>query len=70
MDSSSNTMPFGKYSGKTYEEIRQADISYCNWVLKQYEARGKMLEFQKWLKSVSKKATCEVCNGTGVGHIM
>jgi uncharacterized protein (DUF3820 family) len=70
MDVSSKTLPFGKYSGKTYEEIKRTDISYCNWVLKQQNTRGSMKDLQDWLKSLAKKATYEACNGTGLGHTM
>ena len=65
-----NTLPFGKHMGKTYEQIKNTDISYCNWVLKQNETRGHMKNFQDWLKAMSKKVTCEACNGSGLGHQM
>ena len=32
--------------------------------------RGSMKEFQDWLKQNARKATCEACNGTGIGHTM
>jgi hypothetical protein len=67
---SPKTLTFGKHSGKTYEQIKGIDISYCNWVLKQTETRGSMKNFQDWLKSVAKKVTCEACNGSGLGHQM
>ena len=63
-------LAIGKHSGKTYDYIKTTDISYCNWVLKQTETRGQMKMFQDWLKSVSKRVTCEACNGTGLGHHM
>ena len=63
-------LPFGKHQGKTYEYIKQTDVSYCNWVLSQGRARGDMKLFQDWLKTVAKKITCEHCNGTGMGHMM
>ena len=66
----SKTLPFGKHSGKTYEEIKSTDISYCNWVLKQTETRGHMKNFQDYLKNVSKRVTCEACNGSGLAHHM
>ena len=56
---------FGKYQGYTFEQVKQSDVSYCNWILKQMETGGKMKEFQDWLKKNSNKATCEMCNGTG-----
>ena len=66
----SKILPIGKNTGMTYEQIKATDISYCNWVLKQSETRGHMKSFQDWLKSVSKKVTCEACNGSGLGHQM
>jgi hypothetical protein len=65
-----NILPFGKHAGRTFEEIKQSDISYCNWVLKQSIVRGAMQEFQTWLKQHARKVTCEACNGTGIGHTM
>ena len=70
MDNDTMILPFGKHKGMPYEHIKRTDISYCNWVLKQVSVRGDMKVFQDWLKGVSKKVTCEVCNGTGTGHIM
>ena len=64
------TLTFGKHAGKTFQDIRHIDVSYCNWVLKQTGTRGVMKEFQDWLKRKSKKVTCEACNGTGIGHTM
>lgn len=61
---------FGKYTGKSYEEIKTNDVSYCNWVLKQCNTRGAMKDFQEWLKLNAKRITCEKCNGTGMGHMM
>jgi hypothetical protein len=70
MDASNKVLSFGKHSGKTFGEIKLTDISYCNWVLKQISTRGSMKELQDWLKTQAKKATCEACNGTGLGHTM
>jgi hypothetical protein len=66
MESKPNTVTFGKYDGKSYDEVKHTDIAYCNWVLKQTEIRGRMKLFQDWLKKTStKRATCEMCNGSG-----
>jgi hypothetical protein len=70
MNTDSSLLPFGKHKGKTFEEIRRSDISYCNWVLQQDKTRGDMKIFQDWLKTVSKKITCQHCNGSGLGHMM
>lgn len=67
---SQNILTFGKYNGKSYESIKQSDVTYCNWVLKQVNVAGKMLHFQLWLKSNSKKVTCECCNGSGLVDAM
>ena len=66
MDSQQNTLTFGKYSGKTFDYVKQTDVSYCNWVLEQIGSGGKMLQFQQWLRTKARKITCECCNGTGV----
>ena len=63
-------LSFGKHTGKTYEQIKSTDISYCNWVLKQTSTRGSMKNFQDWLKTISTQVTCEACNGSGLGHHM
>lgn len=47
----SNTLAFGKHKGKSYDFVKQNDVSYCNWVLKQKNFSGKMLDFQSWLKA-------------------
>jgi hypothetical protein len=65
-----NQLTFGRYAGKTFEEVKLTDISYCNWVLKQIKPTGKMKEFQNYLQSISNHATCERCNGSGKVHIM
>ena len=70
MDSQGNVISFGKHSGKSYTFILETDISYCNWVLKQYDCKGSMKQFQLWLREKAKKVTCEVCNGSGLSHIM
>ena len=44
---SGKVITFGKHSGKSYEEIKSNDISYCNWVLKQYQTTGGMKDFQE-----------------------
>jgi hypothetical protein len=67
---SGKVITFGKHSGKSYEEIKSNDISYCNWVLKQYQTTGGMKDFQEWLKLHAKRITCEKCNGSGLGHMM
>lgn len=63
-------LTFGKYSGKTFEEIKKIDISYCNWALKQTKPNGRLKEFQNYLQGVSNLATCERCNGSGKVHVM
>lgn len=68
----SNTIvSFGKHSGKTYDLVLQTDVSYCNWLLRQVNVHGRLLQFQQWLKNKStRKATCECCNGTGVINVL
>lgn len=66
MDESQTIFTFGKYTGKTYEFARNTDVAYCNWVLKQMNVSGKMLNFQQWLKKKTRKVTCECCNGSGL----
>lgn len=60
------TMSFGKYNGQPYEFVRQNDVAYCNWVLKQMNVSGRMLQFQIWLKKNTRKVACECCNGSGL----
>ncbi len=70
-DSSGETLlTFGRYMGKTFEYVKNTDISYCNWALKQVKPNGRMKEFQNYLQGLSNFATCERCNGTGKVHIM
>ena len=57
---------FGKYNGQTYEFIKKNDVGYCNWVLKQMNTNGGMLQFQIWLKKNTRKVACECCNGSGL----
>ena len=71
MESSNAVISFGKYNGKTYEEVRSIDVAYCNWILKQMETTGRMKAFQNWLKQNSKNvATCEMCNGCGTVRVI
>ena len=62
---------FGKHKGKTYGDVLKCDVSYCNWAMLKRGARSQaMMQFQEWLKSKAKKATCENCNGTGLTFII
>ena len=63
-------LTLGRHIGKTYEQIKETDVSYCNWVLKQVKPGGGLKDFQNWLQGVSHFATCERCNGSGKVHIM
>jgi len=68
MQSYNNTpiLNVGKHTGKSYDFILQNDVSFCNWVLKQINASKSLFHFQQWLKTKTKKVTCECCNGTGL----
>ena len=66
MDESQTEISFGKHSGQTYKYVRENDVSYCNWLLKQVGVRGRMLLFQQWLRKKTRKVTCECCNGSGL----
>jgi len=70
METNQNIITFGKYVGKSFEFVKQNDVSYCNWVLQQIGTGGKMQQFQLWLKTKSKKVTCECCNGSGLVDYM
>ena len=71
MESPNTVISFGKYTGKTYEEVKRMDVAYCNWILKQMETAGRMKAFQNWLKENSRnKATCEMCNGCGLVSVV
>jgi hypothetical protein len=61
-----NVLNVGKHTGKSFDFIRQNDVSYCNWVLKQINIGKNLGQFQQWLKTKTKKVTCECCNGSGV----
>ena len=65
MDTAKTVISFGKHNGKTYEMLKQTDVAYCNWVLKQMNVGSRMLHFQEWLKTNTRKITCECCNGSG-----
>lgn len=39
----------GKYKGKTFQYIKQNDISYCTWIMDNENLWGNLLLFQKWL---------------------
>lgn len=70
-DSAGDTvLTFGRYMGKSFEEVKKIDVSYCNWVLKQVKPNGRMKEFQNYLQCLSNFATCERCNGSGKVHVM
>jgi hypothetical protein len=68
--SAETVLTFGRHIGKTFDDIKRTDVSYCNWVLKQVKPNGRLKEFQSWLQSHSHFATCERCNGSGKVHIM
>lgn len=65
MDTANTVLTFGKHTGKTYDFVRQNDVAYCNWVLKQMNVNNKMLHFQTYLRAQGRMVTCECCNGTG-----
>lgn len=65
-----NLMTFGKYHGKSYEFVRQNDVGYSNWCLKQMNTNGGMLQFQLWLKRNTRKVACECCNGSGLVDVI
>ena len=66
MDLSQTIITFGKHNGKTYAYVKQTDVAYCNWALKQMNVGGRMLHLQQWLKQKTRKVTCECCNGSGL----
>lgn len=71
MNTDGNVITFGKYNGMSYQDVRQLDTAYCNWILKQLEVKGRMKDFQLWLKNNTiNKATCEMCNGCGKVSVM
>jgi hypothetical protein len=70
MNTSQTLITFGKYNGKTYEFVLKTDVAYCNWVLKQMNVGKQMLELQNWLRTKSRKATCECCNGSGMTDVI
>lgn len=49
---------FGKYKGKTYEEVARADIQYLDWVLKNFQGLSKDSEatIKHWIKKSMVKA--------------
>lgn len=71
MDLSNTILTFGKHAGKTYAIVLTTDVSYCNWVLKSMRTKtNDATNFQQWLKTKSRKVTCECCNGTGFSDII
>lgn len=44
-----NIITFGKYKGKTYEEVSEKDKRYCNWVRETKSKNENFIKFQKWL---------------------
>lgn len=47
-----NIIRFGKYKGKTYEEVQYNNPSYCDWVLSQSGSQNSdFKQFQDWLKN-------------------
>jgi hypothetical protein len=66
MNDPQNVITFGKHTGKSYEQVRMTDVTYCNWVLKQMNTTGRMRMFQDWLRINARKVTCEFCNGCGL----
>lgn len=44
-------LTFGKYKGKSFEEVAAADAGYCRWVLNLDTATGAMVDFQGFLKA-------------------
>ena len=44
------TLDFGKHKGSTYRDVRNADSSYCRFVLQASAATGSFARFQSWLR--------------------
>lgn len=48
---------FGKHRGKTYDEVRCSDKSYCTWALRQENPSGGLYEFVQYLNCIPETAT-------------
>ena len=45
-----NILTFGKYKGKTFEEVFEEHPDYCDWILTQTTPRNKGFKnFYNWL---------------------
>jgi hypothetical protein len=44
----SEVLNVGKNKGKTYDEILQCDMGYCEWVVKQDNLHGELANFQQF----------------------
>jgi hypothetical protein len=44
-----NIVTFGKYKGKTYEQVLEKDKRYCNWVSETKSKNENFNKFKNWL---------------------
>jgi len=47
----STILTFGRYRGRSYEDILKADVGYCRWALAQTDPGENLKPFITWLKS-------------------
>lgn len=57
------TVKFGRYSGRTFEEVLKEDPDYCQWVLKMEDPGVRMIAFIKWLETQDMPKTSIVTFG-------
>lgn len=57
---------FGKYKGKTYEEVSKTDNSYCTWVLSEERKSGPIRDFYIFLKNNKPKNSAGFLKNVGI----
>ena len=67
---------FGKFKGRTFEDIYTNERGYCAWLLNTKTSHVDTLKLQQYIRyhglrtaDMNKRATCQYCKGVFPGQI-
>jgi hypothetical protein len=70
------TITFGKFKGRTFEDVYRNERSYCAWVLGVQTAHSDTVKFQRYVQyhglrtaDMNKRVTCTYCKGIFPGQL-
>jgi hypothetical protein len=67
---------FGKFKGRTFEDVYRTERGYCAWVLNVKTVHSDTIKFQRYVQyhglrtaDMNKRQTCEYCKGIFAGQL-